>query len=154
MLYSQKKKGGKVKRINFNKVEFLIILFIAIALPLIVNAFEWKQVNQVTIAWDPVETLGDGSALPPGSTIKYQVYTKDAAGIIAPKIEVDATQALLTFTTEGNYIVGVSTVRYVDGAKVSESIINWSDTNGVMTPNPFGISSYQSPAMASGLRPQ
>ncbi len=128
----------------------ILIAFWALAQP--ANAFEWKKVNQVTIAWDAVETIKDGAALPEGSTLKYQVYTKDAAGVIVALQEVEATQLLITFTVEGNYLVGVSTVRYDNDAKVAESEINWSDTNGEMTPNPFGISFYQSPATPKGLK--
>ena len=130
----------------------LIIPFILWAFAQPATAFEWHQANETTIAWDAVETLADGAALPTGDAIKYQVYTRDGDGVVVAIREVDATQALLTFTVEGNFIVGVSSVRYRDDVKLSESVINWSDVNGGSTPDPFGFSSYQNPAQPLGLR--
>ena len=44
----------------------------------------------------------------------------------------------LTFTVEGEYVIGVRTVRTTPiGVVYSE--INWSDVNGVSTPDPFVV---------------
>ena len=36
------------------------------------NATTWKVANQVTVAWDAVTTLTDGTPIPAGSTISIR----------------------------------------------------------------------------------
>ena len=138
----------------------LSIILIILSIGLFVapsHAVDWKNLNQATVAWDAVTTLSDGSAIPEGSSIQYRVYMANAVtdpnktnpavlGTI-PNIEY-----LITINAEGKYIIGVSAVRFADGAEVEESDINWSDVNGDSTPNPFGFVHYLKPAIPKNLR--
>ncbi|MHC4644023.1 MAG: hypothetical protein ACYTBJ_00880 [Planctomycetota bacterium] len=151
-----------MKRFNFFFC-FLILLFFTVP----AMALDWQTTNQSTIAWDAY--VGTGN---PGDEYRYNVYIKnqgDAVGTLVSQEQV-ATQFTATFTTEGFYIVGVSTVRFVDldlngtydptvdvdengDPVIMESPINWSDVNGVSTPNPFGIRYFVAPGQPAGLRP-
>ena len=131
----------------------LAILFFASA----ASAQVWHPANQVTLAWDAVTTLQDGTNIPAGSTIKYQVYkrllpatTGEMAGA-----EVTALQQAVSFSVEGGYYLGVKALRYVDSALVSQSEIAWSDVaancaNG----EAFGVTYWMQPSMVKGLRLQ
>jgi hypothetical protein len=141
------------------KVVFLSIVLI-FSFTFLSYAIDWKITNQVTIAWDAVATLSDGSALPANHSVKYKVFLANAitdpdkanpALVTDPPI--DQLQHTITLNTEGRFIVGVSTIRYDEnGNTVSESAVNWSDTNGENTPNPFGLMFYFPPAEAKNLR--
>jgi hypothetical protein len=124
------------------------------------NAIEWKATNQVTIAWDATTTLIDGQPIPAGAIIKYDVYISNAdtdpdkANPTKLTAEpIDALEYTLTLNTEGRYIAGVKAVRFdTAGAQVAESEVNWSDANGAMTPNPFGLIHYLAPTAPANLR--
>lgn len=90
-------------------------------------------------------------------TITYDV-------IVAPRsdptdITVQGNTAGLIFSVvfsiEGEFIIGVRTVKYI--ASVNEtllSIINWSDANGVYTPDPFVVRYFTVPSIPENLRLQ
>jgi len=129
---------------------FLISIFLTVN---VVGAVEWHTANQITVAWNAVTTVTAPDVL------KYGVYTKrlpnDAPVFFG---EQDALSALITFEAEGKYIIGITTIRYVDQGAPDEqrleSEINWSDVNGESTPNPFGSSYYTTPESPKNLRIQ
>ena len=135
-------------------IELLIVL--AFSIFLIVNvagAVEWHTANQITVEWDAVTTVTAPDVL------KYGVYTRmlpNAEPVLLN--EQDTTAVTITFEAEGKYIIGVSTIRYVNQGTPEEqrleSEINWSDTNGENTPNPFGSSYYITPVGPKNLRIQ
>ena len=134
-----------------------IVLAVVLSVLLIVNvaiAATWHTANQQTVAWDAVTTKTDGSPLDPAE-ISYRVYISNAVTDLThinPVIlgTTPSTQYLITFEVEGNYFVGVSTVRTVDGEEVSESEIAWS-SNPIYD---FGIRYYLAGEKPSGLRPE
>jgi hypothetical protein len=131
-----------------------IILFILIFFVLIgfAYSFEWRPANQGTVAWDAVTTLSDGNPIPATDTVKYKIYLRDELNQITENQETDATSATISFSVEGKYHIGVSTMRYKGAEKLGESGINWSNENGEYTPNPFGFMFYLAPATPVGLK--
>jgi len=121
---------------------------------------EWKTTNQATVAWDAVTTLDDGSAVPANNTVKYRVYLSNAdsdpdkaSPALLTAEPITALEYTLTLNAEGRYLVGVQAVRYDENStEVGTSTINWSDTNGEATPNPFGLLHYLPPAAPANLR--
>lgn len=135
----------------------LVFLFLLL-LPVIVFAqVEWVTDNPLTIAWDAITTKDDGTPLGPTDTVVYGVYIRDVKTAVETKItDVPGTTYTHTFTTEGRYHMGVTAIRGIDNGDgtitVTESAINWSDVDGVMTPNPFGSRYFISPSIPPNLR--
>ena len=82
---------------------FIMIFFVAVPAA---HALNWHTANQATVAWDPVTTLADGSAIPAGSTIEYTVYLANSItdpGKTNPSeiATVAATEYTITLNTEG-----------------------------------------------------
>ena len=136
----------------------IIVSVLTLGLAMSASAVEWHTANQVTIAWDAYDGV-----IQPGDQITYKVYSKQLpAGAELLLNEVSTLGATITFTSEGRYIVGVQTVRGVDEngdgtfdpdtEQVLESEINWSDTNGEFTPNPFGLRYFINPGKTKNLR--
>lgn len=134
-------------------------LFIILAILLITsfaNAQTWYDVNQVTFAWDAVTTLSDGTPIPAGNTVKYQVYTKPNSVSTGTKTgnEITATQLLISFTAEGSYFLGVESLRYSGTTLINKSAsIAWSDVasncqGGVA----FGVNYWKSLMQPANLR--
>jgi len=114
----------------------------------------WKNANQITVGWDAVTDLADGSALPSTDVIKYEILLKDAAGTVttATLAPITETQYTITFSTEGRYLAGVKAMRYdAEGNFLSESEVAWSD-NEVYAPDPFGVLWFASPGIPGNLR--
>lgn len=132
----------------------LVLLFMCLIFSIPLNAQTWLTANQVTIGWDAVDTLNNGAPLPMGTIAKYKVYIKTENGTPIEIEETDLLQSTITFTIEGNWFVGVSSVRYVDGKLTNESPINWSNVNGESTPDPFGLRFYQNLEPPKGLKMQ
>ena len=92
-----------------------------------------------------------------GDTISYEVF-------IAPLGDYPAAQAVgqtellamdVMIANEGDWVVGVRTVRTItSNGEVLYSEINWSDINGLATPDPFVVRHYEAPAAPSNLRRQ
>lgn len=121
-------------------------------------SINWHPTNQATVSWDAVSTFSDGSALPADSTVQYAVYTRKDTDPITTFVlatTVSAPTAVITFTVEGRYFVGIKAQRYVSGALIpeSDSNISWSDvaasTQGGV---PFGIAYFKKLKDAGGLR--
>ena len=119
------------------------------------NATTWKVANQVTVAWDAVTTLTDGTPIPAGSTIQYQVYirTDPTGNPLASGNPITATQALVTFAAEGFYDIGIKAQRVVSGQVISESTVAWSnDPLVAQGGNDFGVQYYLSPGEIKNWR--
>lgn len=105
----------------------------------------WFKLGQADIQWDMAIDLENGDPIPEGVTAKYRVYVAPEGE--KPNLRLLGETEELTFTIgvpgEGRWIVGVSSVRYemVDDVltEINESEINWSDTDGEWTPEPFGF---------------
>ena len=121
------------------------------------QAQTWYPANQATVAWDAVTQLSDGTPIPAGSTIQYVVYTKAPGGTVfsAMGTPVPATQMLITFAVEGQYIIGVKAQRLAGtpAAMVSESDIAWSDVAAnVPASGIWGVIYYIKPGAVRNLR--
>lgn len=123
------------------------------------NAVDWKKTNQFTVQWDAVTTLSDGSALPSGSSIKYEIFLANAdtdANKTNPSLitatPISGLSYTLTLNTEGRFLVGVRTLRFdSNNERAAESDIGWSDDINI-APNPFGIYYVLIPAKVKNLR--
>ena len=118
----------------------VILLFSTMAI-----AIDWYTANQITVEWDAVAKIA------PADTITYKVFYKKVGGTPVFVEETATLQSTITMTEEGKYYFGVSTKRMVEGEEL-ESGINWSDTNGDSTPNPFGARYYTVPGSPPNLR--
>jgi hypothetical protein len=112
--------------------------------------------NQITIAWDESTSVG---VLP--GTFSYEVFTipegldKTVEANWVSVGEVSALIETVTFTVEGKHIVGVRTKRILaDGTTNLFSDVNWSDENGVNTPDPFVVFYAINPSEPPNLRHQ
>lgn len=107
-------------------------LFIILAIILITGpclALDWVLPYQATIVWDVLS----------GENVTYNIYTAkyqdyESKNLIGSTTETRYVVTIPTDTGNLRYVVGVSAV--VDAL---ESDINWSDVNGVSTPNPFAF---------------
>ena len=129
-----------------------------IAVLMIVSVVGYSQdihwANQVTIEWDIVTTMTNGDPIPAGDVITYRVWQR-LNGVEDEIAEVSITEYTFTFIHEGIYTAGVQTVRYPEnGDPPLISGINWSDVNGVMTPNPFFLGYYLAAPAPENLRIQ
>ena len=102
--------------------------------------------DQKTVYWNPAN----------GAT-SYEVFTlshggdkndENARTLVG---ETDQLQQSITFSVEGKYIIGVRSVKDVEGTLLY-SDINWSDINGASTPNPFEVVYATIPDWPEGLR--
>lgn len=119
-------------------------------------AVEWHTANSTRVGWDAVTKSSDGSVTFDPAEITYQVYIVNSATdpqktnpvkIGAP---ISGTEETITLNVEGRYIAGVSAIRTVDGTRIGESDIAWSD----QTPNPWGIQFYAIPPSPTGISPK
>jgi len=112
------------------------------------QSISWKVANQATFEWQAVTTMNEGDPMLPTDVVTYQPWAKKSDGTNIMKIgaPTNAPTATLTFTQEGSFFVGVSTIRTVaDGNKI-ESIVSWSDNPLVVTNNSvFGYKFYYLP---------
>ena len=104
------------------------LVVLVLLLPVTAGAIEWRTANQVTVAWDAVTKLVDGSAIPSGSTVQYLVLVRtDPNGTPVIAATTTATQVVVTLTSEGKFHVGVTPQRMVAGQVVSEGLTAWSN---------------------------
>jgi hypothetical protein len=118
------------------KKRFFYIAFVLLLFMLSMSiAQEIQYTNQITIAWDPMTSLADGSPIPAKDVIIYEIFKGDQ--LIGETSELQYT---VTFDQEGEYRVGVRTKRQVASTgDIVYSEINYSDQNGDSTPNPFVV---------------
>lgn len=119
------------------KLSFCLCLWVwAFALPLTVHSVDWITANQVTLAWGDVSTLEDGSAIPEGDVISYEVFTVPEEGNKETdrtlKGETLETSTNITLDPEGFFYLGVRAVRSKATERVSVSKIAWTDNPAVM----------------------
>lgn len=125
------------------------ILVLLVLLPLLMG----QQIvydNVVPIIWDAHAPIA-------GSTITYEIlraprYQPELFEIVD---EISAIEYDVPLVVEGEWIVGVRTVRTIDG--LGERLlaeINWCDVNGVWTPNPFIVRYFVVPEKVKNLRLQ
>ena len=116
--------------------------------------------DQATISWDAVTELTDDCPITAEDIVEYELYRTpypvvDGQNPAAHTLEgaVSSTQLDVNVPNDGvSYAYGVRTKLTTDGGvTVLYSAINWSDVNGLSTPNPF---LYRHPATACPKAPQ
>jgi len=148
---------------EFPCVCLLIAMLLFVPAP--ASALDWHTANQKTIGWDAY----DNSAGNPGDVIAYNVYLRNTVtGVQSLVDETTELSILITFTTEGMYLAGISTVRKVDinldGVYdatdvdesgfpiILESDISWSDSADIVAvPIPFGLRYFVAPTETTGF---
>jgi len=114
--------------------------------------------DQATISWEAVTELTDDA--PVAGVVEYEVYrtpypVMDGQNPAAHTLEgtVSSTALDVNVPNDGaSYAYGVRTKLTTDGgATVLYSAINWSDVNGLSTPDPF---LYRHPATVCPKAPQ
>ena len=138
------------------KLLTIIALVVTLAVPVLVQAQTWHSTNQVTLAWDavPMPVGTDGQPLP--GSVAYDVYSvgstaaKTTAALVT---KVTTTQAVVSFSAEGKYYLGVRSVRVISPTEELTSEISWSDNVAVVqSGNTFGVAYYISLPAPGGLR--
>jgi hypothetical protein len=115
-------------------------------------------VSPATVLWDPVTTLTDGSNLPAGDTMAYELWLQPctsagvATGTATLAATVSAATSPLVLTLEGYYVVGVRAIRQISGGGSVTSGYTWSQVSG--TPNPWFLAYYRAPANPKNIRTQ
>ncbi len=125
------------------------ILVLLVLLPLLM-AQQIVYYDVVPITWDAVAPIA-------GSTITYEVIRVPAGapGSLEIVAEISGVEYDIPLVVEGDWIVGVRTVRTIDSNNERYlSPVNWSDVNGVWTLDPFVVRYYIVPPMPTGLRLQ
>ena len=131
-----------------------IVLLVALFMAVSVGFAAVIYTNQVTIGWDAVTKLADGTNIPTGDVISYQVYTKKGTAAEVLVGEINSLQQTVTFTVEGEYLVGVRTKRAITGGAIVYSTITWSNSTDIAAvPVPFSVGYYIPPAVPKGLKP-
>jgi hypothetical protein len=125
------------------------IILLILLLPFLM-AQQIVYYDNVPIAWDAVSSVA-------GSTITYEILRASVGdpGVAEIVTEISAAEYSVPLILEGDWIVGVRTVRTVDanGERLL-SEINWSDINGLNTPTPFIVRHFTAPGMPTNLRLQ
>lgn len=112
---------------------------------------------QQIVYYDTVPITWDAHASILGSTITYEIvraprYEPELFEIVD---EILAIEYDVPLVVEGEWIIGVRTIRTIDG--IGERLlsdINWSNINGVWTPDPFVVRYFVVPEMVKNLRLQ
>jgi hypothetical protein len=126
-----------------------ILLIFLLVLPLLLGQTIVRD-NPVSVAWDEVTPMG-------GDTISYEVFVAPVGDYQAAQSvgETDLLTMDVTIANEGDWVIGVRTVRSItSNGEILYSEINWSDVNGLATPDPFIVRHYAVPAAPSNLRRQ
>ncbi len=124
----------------------LAILLVLLA-PLLM-AQDIVYTSSATIEWDAVTTLGNGDPIPVGWTVEYEIFISDPETSIGT---ITATEIDIPIAWSTHRYVGVRAVMN-DGTTIHYSDINWSNANGLQTPDPFILVGVQLPAVPLGLR--
>jgi len=114
----------------------------------------WINTNEVTIDWEAVTTLADGSDIPENNEVRYLVYIDNPNMHVNELVEkyvddvrIDAvtpiaeTSCKIRFKDKGSFLVGVQSVLYNNEKKTvgMRSVISWSDSKNATKNNPFGV---------------
>jgi hypothetical protein len=154
---SEKRRCKLMKKYVQLGILIIAVLFSAM---IIHAAVSWQTANQFTVAWDAVSTNVDGDALGETDVVKYEVFL--ANNLTDPNKTnptslgiTNETTYTLTLNTEGYYVIGIKSLRYIVENEaeifVSSSSISWSDDPNVGTE--FGVRYFLPPAAVSGMRP-
>ena len=133
---------------------FILGLFLAFSAQ---AADSWKTSNQVSIAWDPVTALTDGSPLPAGDVIKFDLFVRPdgdtGAGTKVTPTPIASTTGIIVFGAEGRWRVGVNALRYnAAGELLATSTTAWSsDVAACQGGNTFGVIFFVAPAGVKNL---
>ena len=122
----------------------LILLIILMFVLSVGYAQQVEYTNQVTVKWNAVIPIE------PTDIISYQLWTDNDGALLDG--ETDLLVYTFTFSTEGEYILGVSTTRIVaTTGDIVYSEINWSDVDIPIgaTPDPF-LLRYIKPILSPG----
>lgn len=119
---------------------FLIVLFWAA----ICSATVYVPANTRMVYW-PEAKAQNGTVIPTNQ-ITYTVWIANA--ITDPNhtnpvkiiTGISVRKYLIALNVEGSYDIGVSATRTVNGRKINESEISWSDVVG--SPEPWGLIYY------------
>jgi hypothetical protein len=121
----------------------------AFATPVVVVA------TKVTAIWDPVTKQADGTPIPSGVTLTYDLFLSppgDAGPLMYATGITSAAGTLVTLPVAWTaYAIGVRAVLTSQGVTIN-SAVTWSDVGG--TPSPFYCFSGQPPAPTVNLRVQ
>ena len=126
------------------------VWIILIALLMISISVAWAQTvhyaNQSTIAWDAVTKYQDGTVLPTGTVVSYEIYLKDGTQTLLGL--TTSTQFTVTLTDYLIHDVGVRASITVGGTKYFSEVA-WASVDGVP---PFVLQRYPAPAKVLNLR--
>jgi hypothetical protein len=138
---------------------FLLVVFEAGSSAAAVTT--WVSGSSLTVGWNAITTFTDGTTIPSGDVIKYDVYYKPDGATAPPYVKVTTSPiAALSYivapTAEGKFNIGVVAIRFNSaGTQLSSSDLSWSDIaancQGGQT---FGLNFYKVPTNVIGLRPQ
>jgi len=159
-MFSWKSKR-RLKMLSKLSVIFLV-LFLVFSIPAFSQ--EWHTTNQITVIWDASTELEGGLVISETDIIEYRVYLSNA--ITDPDktnpVEIDITgdtSYTITLVNEGQYFVGLQTIRTIlvgpnDETIIEESYIGWSDDPAIVRDGvTFGIRHFLPPMVPVGLRP-
>ena len=137
------------------------ILVLLVLLPLLMCGIMAQTVHytdQATISWEAATELTDDTPLV--GVVEYELYRTpypvvdgQNPGVHTLEGTVSSTALDVNVPNDGvSYAYGVRTKLTTDGgATILYSAINWSDVNGLSTPNPF---LYRHPQTVSPKAPQ
>jgi hypothetical protein len=132
-------------------VKKLLILVILLCAALACSAQEVIVANAIIIAWDAVTTLVDGTQIPAGDTVDYQVFIALNKDVPIDKGRTNGeVQHAISFDQEGTYFVGVRAIR-IHNNEESISEIAWSD-DPEHAETPFVIMYLLPPNDPGGIR--
>jgi hypothetical protein len=146
-----------MKKIVMAMVLAMMLVFTGTAMAQVDN---WHIANQATVGWNAVTLLDNGEPIPATDTVRYVVLMSNA--ITDPNktnpVELGTTDALeyvITLNTEGRYLVGIKSERLVEGTKVAESTVAWSDDPAaVKDGKTFGLTYFRPPQAVGGIGPK
>lgn len=113
----------------------LILFFCLVGVAFAQNPLKVIVPNQSTIEWEAVTILSDGTPIPTGEVVTYQIFLgpypipggqdPNDAGNFTLKDSTSATTSTINFDSEGVYLAGVRAVRTIALVE-TYSDISWS----------------------------
>jgi hypothetical protein len=131
-------------------VKKFLILVTLLCAALTCSAQETIVANAVVVAWDAVTTLVDGTQLPAGDSVDYEVLIALNKDVPIIKGRTDQLEFSIVFDQEGTYFIGVRAIR-IHNSEESISEIAWSD-DIQYAPNPFVVLYLLPPSNPDGIR--
>ncbi len=126
-----------------------LALLLILCLPLLM-AQDIIYTSSAVVEWDAVTTLGNGDPIPAGWAVEYEVFLSDPQTSIGT---ITVTEIDIPVAWNTHRYIGVrSVMTESDGVTIHYSDINWSNVNGLQTPDPFTLVGVQLPAVPLGMR--